>query len=108
MMRQHTGADFGMFAHGPIKEGSTKYPHIYKLKFGGSIEYRPLLCRGPVAPIQPHVVTFLLGAKEIQGRITPSPQIAIDRRLAIIANPKLQRLLLLYDERGNAWLRQDN
>jgi hypothetical protein len=108
LMKQHTGSDFSMFAHGPIKEGGLRYPHIYKLKIGGAIEFRPLLCRGPVPPIQPHVVTFLLGAQEVQNRIAPSPQGAVDRRQEIIENPSLRRLLELYDERTKIWLRQDN
>lgn len=107
-MQQYSGADFDVFAQGPIKEGGKKYPYIYKLKLGGYIEYRPLLCRGPKAPIEPHIVTFLLGATEVQDRITPSPVKAAERRVAILENPKLQRLLQMYDERTMQWLREDN
>jgi len=106
-MQEYTAGEFMLFAHGPIKEHGVKYPHIYKLKFGGKIEYRPLLCIGPVLPVQPHVITLLLGAKEVQGRITPSPQGAVDRREAIVADPLLQRLLQIYDERTKQWLRSN-
>jgi hypothetical protein len=95
---------------GPIKEGGVKFPHIRKMQIGGKFRLRPLLCRASAHDLakgpqrvsktkgpEPESIAdadliLLLGAREIQGRIAPSPHEAVQRRQAIIDDPKRARL----------------
>ncbi len=80
---------------GPIKERGIKYPHILKMQIGGKkFRLRPLLCHGPSAKVEETEtdLTLLLGAREIQDRITPSPSVAVDRRETILADFRRRRL----------------
>ena len=48
----------------------TGYAHIYKLKIRGSVELRPLLCKGPINNETEY--TLLKGAFEVGGAWVPS------------------------------------
>ena len=67
---------------GPIKG----YPHIYKLKIGGKVRLRPLLCKGPIDPDTE--LTLLFGATERDWKFDPedAPVIAETRRLEILSD----------------------
>lgn len=86
---------FQNLAEGPIKEGGTKYPHIYKLRVSKRVAMRPMLCRGPVqGPSHDQEVCFLVGAFERNGRLEPSPKAATDRRATIIADSDRRRTFI--------------
>ena len=59
---------------GPIK----KTGHIYKLIIHADVMLRPMLCRGPFE--MEAEFTLLVGAKEIQGRLIPDPEVAVHYR----------------------------
>jgi hypothetical protein len=67
---------------GPIRG----YPHIYKLRIGGRVRLRPLLCKGPIDP--DNELTLLIGATERDWMFDPedAPQIAEERRLEILSD----------------------
>jgi hypothetical protein len=53
--------------------------HLYKLRLGGKVRLRPLLCKGPLEPERE--LTFLLPAFERDGRLHPADALAkADRR----------------------------
>jgi hypothetical protein len=59
---------------GPIN----KTGHIYKLRIKADVMLRPMLCRGPFQ--MNGECTLLLGALEIQGKLIPDPQRAVENR----------------------------
>ncbi len=65
---------------GPLKG----YPHIYKLKIGGKVKLRPLLCKGPID--NDDELTLLIGATERGWQYNPknAPAIAEERRKEIL------------------------
>ena len=67
---------------GPIKHR----PHIYKLRVGGKVRLRPLLCRGPFDPDVE--LTFLASATERDNVLEPpgALDIAERRRTEVISN----------------------
>lgn len=67
---------------GPIRG----HPHIYKLKIGGKVRLRVLLCKGPIDNNKE--LTFLMGATERDYKWDPpnAPTIAEARRQEIISN----------------------
>lgn len=69
---------------GPLR----KYQHIYKLRVGGKVRLRPLLCKGPIE--KDTELTFLIGATERDFVFDPlhAPQTADDRRQEIIGDPR--------------------
>jgi hypothetical protein len=67
---------------GPIK----KTGHIYKLIIHADVMLRPMFCRGPFS--METEFTFLVGAKEIQGVLTPDPSVAVTHREILIKTPK--------------------
>lgn len=84
-MLQISGPNLGpkLFA-GPIK----KTGHIYKLIIHADVMLRPMLCKGPFA--MDAEFTLLVGAKEIQGKLIPGPEIAVENR-AILLSDKERR-----------------
>lgn len=69
---------------GPIRG----YPHIYKLKIGGKVRLRPLLCKGPID--NDTELTLLFGATERDWKFVPenAPALAEDRRQEIIRDSR--------------------
>ena len=67
---------------GPIKG----HPHIYKIKLGGRLALRPLLCRGPIN--NNAELTLLIGATEkgFQWEPRNAPETAEVRRQEIMNN----------------------
>lgn len=65
--------------------------HVYKLRLGGKVRLRPMLCLGPVD--NPKELTFLIGAFERNWKLDPpdAVQRADERRDEIIADPKKRR-----------------
>jgi len=63
------------FVAGPL----IGYRHLYKLRLGGKVRLRPILCKGPIEPERE--LTFLVPAFERGGRIEPADALAkADRR----------------------------
>ena len=73
---------------GPIKG----YKHIHKLKIGGKVRLRPLLCRGPEDAEQE--LTLLAGATERDFAYDPpgAPATAEANRLALVMDGKRRRV----------------
>jgi len=69
---------------GPI----TGHAHIYKIKLGGRLALRPLLCKGPIN--NKSELTLLMGAVEKGFRWEPrnAPETAERLRQEIIDNPQ--------------------
>ena len=67
---------------GPIK----KTGHIYKLVIHSDVMLRPMLCKGPVS--MNSEFTLLVGAKEIQGKLTPGPESAVANRNILLVDRK--------------------
>ena len=69
---------------GPIRG----YRHIYKLKIGGKVKLRLLVCKGPID--NDNELTLLMGATERDWKFEPrnAPAIAEARRQEIIENPQ--------------------
>jgi hypothetical protein len=67
---------------GPIK----KTGHIYKLIIHADVMLRPMLCRGPFE--MDTEFTLLIGAKEIQGKLIPGPERAVENRAILLANSR--------------------
>ena len=67
---------------GPIK----KTGHIYKLIIHADVMLRPMLCKGPVA--MEEEFTLLTGAVEVQGKLIPDPQVAVDNRNTLLGDTK--------------------
>jgi len=65
---------------GPIN----KTGHIYKLKVYADVMLRPMLCKGPFD--MNSECTFLIGAKEVQGRLIPGPDKAAENRNILLAD----------------------
>ncbi len=73
--------------HGPIKG----YKHLYKLKIGGKVRLRPLLCRGPVDA--DNELTLLAGATERDGKLDPpgAPATAEGNRVTLSADHRRRK-----------------
>lgn len=69
---------------GPLKG----HPHIYKLRLGGRVRLRPMLCKGPVN--NDTELTLLIGATERDSKFDPinAPVLAVARRDEIINDIK--------------------
>jgi hypothetical protein len=69
----------------------TEERHIYKLRIGGKVRLRPMVCRGPLRPSSE--LTVLLGAFERDGELVPrdAPQRAAQFREAIVTDPTRRR-----------------
>jgi hypothetical protein len=81
-------ADWGNCGlRGPIRG----FKHLYKMKLGGSVQLRPIFCRGPVKTLEE--VTFLLGALEVGGKWEPedAPKRAEERRKEVSADVSRRR-----------------
>ena len=67
---------------GPIRG----FRHIYKLKIGGKVRLRPLLCKGPID--NENELTLLMGATERDYRYDPfnAPSTAENRRQEIMVD----------------------
>jgi hypothetical protein len=85
MLEQHGD---GLF---PELLTSTGAPGILKLRIKGNVQLRPMLCRGPVNTGAEY--TFLLGAKEVGGKLVPTgaDQIAAHNKDRVVANPENRR-----------------
>jgi hypothetical protein len=82
-MLQISGSDLGpKLLAGPIK----KTGHIYKLIIHADVMLRPMLCKGPFS--MDTEFTLLIGAKEIQGKLVPGPESAIESRNTLLADRK--------------------
>jgi len=77
----------GFFA-GPL----ASHRHIYKLRLGGKVRLRPLLCKGPVEPRRE--LTFLILAFERNWKLEPAeaPARAERRRQEILFARSRRRL----------------
>lgn len=66
-------------------------PGIKKLRIKGNVQLRPLLCKGPVDVHSEY--TLLMGAMEKGDKWVPkaAPDIANDRKQAVIADPNNRR-----------------
>ena len=64
------------------------YPHIYKLRIGGKVRLRPLLCKGPIE--KDSELTLLMGATERDWKWNPhnAREVAVARRQEILNNPE--------------------
>jgi hypothetical protein len=80
-MLEISGPNLGpkLFA-GPIK----KTGHIYKLIIHADVMLRPMLCKGPFE--MDTEFTLLIGAKEVQGKLVPGPESAMENRAILLAN----------------------
>jgi hypothetical protein len=67
---------------GPIN----KTGHIYKLIIKADIMLRPMLCKGPFD--MEREITLLIGAKEIQWKLTPGSDEAVKNRSILLSNKK--------------------
>jgi hypothetical protein len=67
---------------GPIGKSG----HIYKLRINADVMLRPLLCRGPFQ--MNGEITLLTGAIEIQWKLTPGPEKAVENRNILLADKK--------------------
>jgi hypothetical protein len=66
------------------------HKHIYKLRIGGSVALRPMLCRGPINNLSEY--TFLLGAIEVGGKLPDgAKEQAEQNRLEVINEPDNRR-----------------
>lgn len=70
---------------GPIK----KTGHIYKLVIHADVMLRPMLCKGPF--LMDKEFTLLLGALEVQWKLIPDPQRAVENR-NILLNDRKRRV----------------
>jgi hypothetical protein len=78
-MLEINGPDLGpKLLAGPIK----KTGHIYKLRILADVMLRPMLCRGPFR--MDMEFTLLAGAKEIQGKLVPGPEVALANRAVLL------------------------
>lgn len=81
-------ADWGNCGlRGPIRG----FKRLYKMKLGGSVQLRPIFCRGPVKTLEE--VTFLLGALEVGGKWEPENALnrAEERRKEVSADVSRRR-----------------
>jgi len=65
---------------GPIN----KTRHVYKLIIHADVMLRPMLCKGPFE--METEFTLLIGAKEVQGKLVPGPEIALRNREILLAD----------------------
>lgn len=85
-MLEISGSDLGpKLLAGPIK----KTGHIYKLIIHADIMLRPMLCKGPFK--MQTEFTLLVGAKEIQGKLIPEPEIAVENRAILLKDRRRRR-----------------
>ena len=65
---------------------------ILKLRIKGNIQYRPMLCRGPISSGDEY--TLLLGCKEKGDKLVPpkADEIADDKKNKVIGNPLERRI----------------
>lgn len=78
------------FMVGPISVRGRKFPEIYKLKIGGKVRLRPLLCKGPIN--KELDITFLFGAYERNGVFDPQDAPATaTKRLNLLLERKAGR-----------------
>jgi hypothetical protein len=71
---------------GPIK----KTGHIYKLIIHADVMLRPMFCKGPFD--MDREFTLLTGAVEVQFKLTPGPEVAVENR-GILLGDKKRRVL---------------
>ena len=72
---------------------NTDMPGIQKLRIHGSVQLRPLLCKGPLG--DDHTAfTLLVGATERGGELRPLGvmDVAVQRKADILANPASRRV----------------
>ena len=87
-MLEDNGSDLGpKLLAGPLKG----FAHIYKLRVRGTVELRPLLCKGPVD--NDREFTLLKGAYEVGSDWVPSSarQDAVARREEVIGDAENRR-----------------
>jgi hypothetical protein len=70
---------------GPIK----KTGHIYKLIIHADVMLRPMLCKGSFE--MDTEFTLLIGAKEIQGKLIPGPERAVENRAILLGNSRRRK-----------------
>jgi len=70
---------------GPIK----KTKHIYKLIIHADVMLRPMLCKGPFE--MNTEFTLLIGAKEIQGKLIPGHESAVENRATLLADRRRRK-----------------
>lgn len=75
-----------------ILAGTREEKHIFKLKLGGKVRLRPMVCRGPLD--QKREITLLYPAYERDWHYDPpnAPARAEQRRQEILADPSRRRL----------------
>ncbi len=76
----------------PDPLAGTSVSGIQKLKVKGNVQYRPMLCAGPISVDLEY--TLLIGAKEVGSKLQPKnvEQTARDRKVEVIADPARRRL----------------
>ncbi len=80
-MLQVSGSDLGpKLLAGPIQ----KTGHILKLIIHADVMLRPMLCRGPFS--MDTEFTLLIGARELQGKLIPGPEGALENRRVLLAD----------------------
>lgn len=87
---QRIGPDEGVklkLLAGPLRDGRRRITPIYKLHAKGSVQLRPMLCKGPVD--NDAEFTILKEATEKNSRLIPptAVEIAQERREIILADP---------------------
>jgi hypothetical protein len=65
--------------------------HVYKLRLGGKVRLRPMLCKGPIRPDAE--LTFLQGAFERNNKLDPRDAFARadERRLEVLDQPQKRK-----------------
>jgi hypothetical protein len=63
-----------------------KTGHIYKLRINADVMLRPMLCKGPFQMTAE--ATLLIGAIEVQWKLTPGPERAVENRNILLADRK--------------------
>jgi len=86
-LEQAAAASLPGFFVGPL----ASYRHIYKLRLGGRVRLRPLLCREPIEPERE--LTFLIPAFERNWKLDPpdAPAKAERRRQEILFDGSRRR-----------------
>lgn len=77
----------------PSTLSPTREPGILKMRVHGSVQLRPLLCRGPINADAEY--TLLLGAKEVGSVLRPknADKLAVIRKDAVTLDPDNRRVL---------------
>ena len=80
--------DYGLAINTKLLAGPI-YGHVYKLRVKGSVQLRPILCRGPIANDEEY--TFLVGAVETGGKLPVGSKEKAEARRSMVLNDANRR-----------------